>query len=216
MHWSFFGVYNSAMDKEVEKIKTWLGTGSINIFGWPFSGKDTQGRKLAELFNASLIGGGEILRNAKNIPSYVKEAIDKGNLAPTDEYVQIIVPYLSRPEYTNKPIIMSSLGRWHGEEKAIIKAARDTGHHMKAVVYLHLDEEEASARAKKSKLAADRGQRTDDAEEYLQTRYSEFRNKTLPVIDFYRDMGILVEINGKQTPEKVTREILNRLAAFIK
>ena len=40
------------MEAKIAKIKTWLGTGSINIFGLPMSGKDTQGIKLAEALNA--------------------------------------------------------------------------------------------------------------------------------------------------------------------
>jgi adenylate kinase len=204
------------MDSRLQKVKNWLGNGSINIFGWPFSGKDTQGQRLAKLFNASLIGGGEILRNAQNVPRHVHEIIDKGGLAPIDDYLNIIIPYLSKPEYSGKPIIMSSVGRWHGEEGAIVKGASDSGHPLKAVINLKLTEAIAKKRAAKSKLLHDRGERADDTDKRLETRFDEFRNKTLPVIEFYRQKGLLVEIDGSLPPEEVTNQIINRLSIAAK
>jgi len=199
---------------EVEKIKKWLGTGSINIFGWPFSGKDTQGKRLAELFGASLIGGGEILRSREDIPEHVRKAVDVGDLVPTDEYLQIVSPYLAKQEYVGRPVVLSSVGRWHGEEQAVLDAATNGKHPIKAVIYLMLDKTVANERAKNSKRAADRGQRADDAAVYLQNRYKEFENKTLPVIDFYRQKGLLVEVDGSLPPDEVTEQIISKLVSF--
>ena len=57
---------------------------------------------------------------------------------------------------------------------------------------------------------------TLSAEEYLQTRFDEFRNKTLPVIDFYKRRGLLVEIDGTLSLDEVTKEILKKLSEFPK
>ncbi len=203
----------SASSDEVNKIGQWLGTGSINIFGTPFSGKDTQGHKLANLFNASLIGGGDILRNNPNVPTHVRETIDQGMLAPTDDYLNIVTPYLSQLAFKGQPLILSSVGRWHGEEEVILKAAEASGHPLKAVIYLKLDESEIRKRWQVSQASADRGQRADDAAEVLNTRLNEFRNKTLPVIEFYRQKGILIEVDGRLSPSEVTNEILKQLAS---
>lgn len=51
------------MDDKKLIIKNWLGNGSINIFGMPFSGKDTQGAILAEHFGGVMISSGDILRH---------------------------------------------------------------------------------------------------------------------------------------------------------
>ena len=109
------------MMKQIEKIAEWLGSGSINIFGMPFAGKDTQGELLATALDAVRLSGGEILRNSV-IPPHVQEAIDAGNLAPTDEYIDIVLPYLSKQEFAGKPLILSSVGRWKGEEGGVIAA----------------------------------------------------------------------------------------------
>ena len=53
------------MDNNIETIRQWLGTGSINVFGLPFSGKDTVGIRLAETIGARFLSSGLILRAAE-------------------------------------------------------------------------------------------------------------------------------------------------------
>ena len=43
------------LNEKLEKIKSWLGTGSLNIFGLPMSGKDTVGMRLAEDLQAKFL-----------------------------------------------------------------------------------------------------------------------------------------------------------------
>ena len=106
--------------KPLSTIKAWLGTGSINIFGLPFAGKDTHGAILSQLFDAPLLGGGDILRNSV-IPPELKKGLDAGILFPTEEYLRIVTPYLSKPEFQSRPLILSSVGRWIGEEQGVIQ-----------------------------------------------------------------------------------------------
>src|ERR1700676_246985 len=111
------------------KIARWLQSGSINIFGLPFSGKDTHGTTLAKLFDAAFISGGDILRSS-NL-SQIKEHIAEGHLAPTDEYLAVVLPFFSRPELNGKPLVLSSVGRWHGEEPNVVQAAAASDHPIK-------------------------------------------------------------------------------------
>ncbi|MCA9334478.1 hypothetical protein KC963_05500, partial [Candidatus Saccharibacteria bacterium] len=99
--------------KEVEVIRKWLGTGSINIFGMPFAGKDTQGKILSDMLDCPLLGGGDILRNSV-IPDHVRAAQKKGLLIPTEDYINIVLPYLGQEAFRGKPLVLSSVGRWHG------------------------------------------------------------------------------------------------------
>ncbi len=193
---------NSAL---ITQVGTWLGTGSLNIFGMQLSGKDTQGAALSKLFNGPLLGGGDILRNSV-IPPRAQAALDVGDLVDTQDYVDIVLPYLSKSEFIGKPLILSALGRWIGEEKNVLAATEAAGHPTKAVIYLDITEEEALRRLS----VADRG-RADDHEENLRHRLKEFRNKTLPVLEEYRKLGLLININGMKTPERITEDILNQL-----
>ena len=206
---------DSLTASDLNRLKLWLGNGSINIFGLPFSGKDTHGHRLAKIFDASLLGGGQILRNSK-IPPHVKQLIDNGHLAPTEDYVDIVLPYLSRAEFANRPMILSSVGRWHGEETGVLMAASESGHPVKAVIYLHLSEEVAHQRFLRSKDKGDRETRSDDAEMHLATRFHEFHEKTLPVVEFYRQKGLLIELDGRPPVDDVTREMMHQLMNFAK
>ena len=191
-------------------IKAWLKSGSINIFGLPFAGKDTHGGTLAELFDAPLIGGGDILRNS-NIPPDLKKGLDAGMLFPTKDYLRIVTPFLSKPEFEGRPLILSSVGRWIGEEEGVLEATAASNHQTKAVIYLHLAEEVVQRRWARSQAKGDRGNRADDAEHILGTRIQEFQQKTLPVIEVYRQKGLLIEVNSDAEKHEVLESILARL-----
>lgn len=200
---------------QLTAIKKWLGAGAINIFGLPFAGKDTQGKTLAELLDGTLLGGGDILRGSI-IPEPVRKAMNAGLLIPTDDYINIVLPYLSQEAFAGKPLILSSVGRWSGEEPGVIQAAEASGHPIKAVYHLVLDEEsvwERYAKSQDERSIGDRGNRTDDAAEVLRVRLNEFREKTSPVIEYYRRNGLLVDIDATQPAVTVTATILGDLAA---
>lgn len=196
--------------EHLAQIKAWLGSGSINIFGLPFAGKDTHGGTLADLFDAPLLGGGDILRNS-DIPPDLQAGLDAGKLFPQDEYLRIVTPYLSKEEFSGRPLLLSSVGRWIGEEEGVLQATEASGHPTKAVIYLHLAEDMVYKRYHKSQKKGDRGGRADDAEHVLETRINEFNQKTLPVIEVYRQKGLLIEVNSDAEKREVIENILARL-----
>jgi adenylate kinase len=198
------------MDEKIQKISNWLGTGSINIFGRPFAGKDTQGEKLAEYFGGELMAGGDMLRSYHD-QARIKELMSTGDLFPTDFYLSIVLPYLSREEIRNKPLILSSVGRMKGEESTIIKATNDSGHPMKAVVVLVLSEEEVMNRFEATRNLGDRGIREDDNHDALENRLVKYREQTMPVIETYREKGLIIEVDGTLPRDQVTLEIIDAL-----
>lgn len=203
--------YNHSMEEQtLNSIKQWLGSGSVNIFGLPFAGKDTHGDILVKQLDARLVGGGEILRS-QPLPPRAQEAMDKGDLIPTEDYLNIVIPYLSQDKYADKPIIMSSLGRWKGEEKGVLEGAQQSGHPIKAAVYLQIDPIVAYQRWEAAKIVGDREARTDDNIKNLDNRFKEFMTKTLPVIEEYRKLGLLIEIDGRPPVAEVNKAILQAL-----
>jgi adenylate kinase len=197
------------MEDKVARIQKWLGQGSINIFGVPYAGKDTQGGVLADLLGAELMGGGQILRNSV-IPDHVRELQNAGKLIPTEDYIKIVLPYLGKPEFADKPLILSSVGRWKGEEKGVLEATAAVNHPIQAVVFLEVSEDLARQRNAAFR-DIDRGSRADDAPEVFTARLAEFREKTLPVINFYESQGLLVRVDGSLHPPEVTAQILEAL-----
>ncbi len=200
------------MSEQIKIISGWLQAGSINIFGRPFSGKDTQGQILADLFQAPLIGGGDILRSHHD-PAKIEQILASGGIVPSDFYLNMVLPYLSRPNFKDKPLVLSAVGRSHGEEETIMKAAADSGHPIKAVIVLQLSEEEVWRRFEESRLEHDRGNRSDDHHNVLKTRLQKFQDKTVPVIEFYRHKKLLIEVDGEKGREEVTSKILEELAS---
>ncbi len=198
----------------IDRLKNWLGSGSINIFGRPFSGKDTQGKRLAQLFNAPLIGGGDILR-ASEIPETVKDIMSSGELIPTEDYIKIVLPYLSQDSLIGRPLILSSVGRWKGEETGVIQALESANHPLKAVIYLEITENDVKERWEIAKKLGDRGRRADDAHGTLAVRLKEFKEKTEPVIEYYESKGLLIKINGRPSEEIIFSNIIESLFSLI-
>ena len=201
------------MEEKIEAIRKWLGTGSINIFGFPMSGKDTQGVKLAEVIGGKLISSGIIIR--ANEAAQHKKLTDKGNLIPTDIFYEWVLPYFERGDLKDSPLVLSSIGRWFGEEDTVIETAERTGHPIKAVVLLNISEADVMARFQKLQILNDRGERQDDKDlSVFQVRLDEFRKKTMPVLEHYKALGLLVNVNGDQSREEVFAEIIDKLYEF--
>lgn len=200
------------MEEQIIAIKSWLGTGSINIFGLPMSGKDTQGARLAELLGAKLLSSGDIIR-AKEA-ELRKDFSKKGDLIPTNVFYEWVLPYFNEPSLKDSPLILSSIGRWSGEEDEVMSAAASAGHEIKAVILLNISEADVESRFEASKILGDRGNRADDSNpEIFKNRLKEFREKTLPVITHYNALGLLINVNGDQPRDVVTAEIFSKLYA---
>ncbi len=201
--------------KQQQTIKEWLGTGSINIFGPQYAGKDTQGSCLVETFDAApLLGGGDILRNSV-IPQHVEKFLNQGILVPIKDYIEIVLPYLTNPAFAGKSLILSAVGRWDGEQEGVLEVATKSNHPLRAVVYITLPEEVTWERWKKiHPQSRNGGVRQDEAQHALEMRLKEFKIKTLPVIEFYRSRKILIEVDGNQDREKVFSDIIDELYKF--
>lgn len=205
--------YNLSMD--TTGIKKWLGSGSINIFGMPFAGKDTLAHNLSDALHAPVISGGDILRSHSD-QATIKKLMATGELFPTDYYLSIVLPFISQPKFEGKPMILSSLGRWSGEEPTIIKACSQAGHPIKAVLHLNVSEKAVWDRFEASQKTRDRSHRHDDAAHVLEVRLQEYRQKTIPVLNFYRRKGLLIEVDGHQKIKDTTNEALKELSRFYK
>ena len=198
------------MEDKISTIKNWLGTGSINIFGLPMSGKDTQGIRLAEALGAKFLSSGMIIRamEKETHASYSEH----GALIPTNVFYEWVLPYFERRDLFEYPLVLSSIGRWAGEETQVMSVAAGVGHDIKAAIVLNISESDVENRFNAAKTLNDRGDRKDDQDlETFKTRLKEFREKTLPVLQHYKTLGLLVEVNGDQSRDAVFNEIVEKL-----
>ena len=208
-------------DSKIEFIKAWLGAGSINIFGIQFSGKDTVGKRLADDLDTEFLSSGDIVRAARNnnpnedIRKATKLS-DSGVLTPTDEFKQLIIPYLYDKRLDGKPLVLGSVGRWIGEETSVLNALKKGDHDTKAILVLNISEDEIWRRWNTIRNERNGGRLDDMNKNRVKTRLDEFRDKTLPVINKYREMDLVIDINGEQSRDQVYDETINKLYEFAK
>lgn len=201
------------MDAQIQKIKAWLGIGSINIFGLPMSGKDTVGIQLAEKLGAKFLGSGMIVRAMEQATG--NNVTHDGKIMPSNLFYEWVLPYFEREELWKYPLILSSVGRWSGEEDQVMAVAKASGHTIRAAVVLQLSEQDVIERWEAAKLLGDRGLRADDADpKIFQTRIDEYHQKTLPVLKRYQELGLLVPVQANASREQVLANVINALASF--
>ena len=192
------------MIDKIEIIKQWLGSGAINIFGIQFSGKDTLGIPLAEKLGAVFISSGDLVRAAMHNEKdgrIRQAAIDSqtGILTPTDEFRQLIVPHLKDERLAGKPLVLGSVGRWIGEEDAVMEALNDGGHPLRAVIVLHIPIEEVWRRWDEVKHTRNGGRADDQDRSRVQLRLDEFQEKIVPGIQTYQQLGLAIDIDAPDT-----------------
>ena len=200
---------------KLAKIKAWLGTGSLNVFGLPMSGKDTVGERLAKDLGAKFLSSGIIIRAFEAEQN--QNMTGSGQLIPTNTFYDIILPYFSREEMKNDSRMLSSFGRLSGEEDKIMEAARNGGHEIKAAVLLDLTEADVKNRFEAAKELNDRGERADDANlEIFETRIREFNKKTVPVLNHYDELNLLIKVPADGSRDEVYSSVVDKLVEFIK
>ena len=212
------------MEEKINTIKEWLGRGSINIFGLPMSGKDTVGIKLAEALGARFLSSGMIIRAMEKEQN--QHYTDGGDLAPTDVFYDMVLPYFHREDLMESALILSSVGRWAGEEDKVIEEAEDAGHPTKAVILLNVSEADVQVRWEAVREAGQREslaqgqpqqliQREDDKERSVfEKRIAEFKEKTIPVIQHYQQLGLLVPVQADMSREEVFELVVEKLYQF--
>lgn len=203
----------ASFEQKIQQIKKWLGTGAVNIFGLPMSGKDTVGVKLAEAIGGKFLSSGLIIRAMEAMQN--RDLTGKGELVDTNIFYDWVLPYFDREDLKPFPLVLSSIGRWSGEEDTVMDRAKTSGHEIRAAVILNISEADVMSRWETAQTIQDRGARLDDEKpEVFQKRIEEFREKTRPVLLKYRELGLLVEVKGDSAREVVFSELVNKLYQF--
>ncbi len=176
----------------------------VVFLGPPGAGKGTQAVRIAEKYNVPHISTGDILRAAvkegTELGKLAKEYMDKGELVPDDVIIGIIRERLSQSDVRERGFILDGFPRTLPQAEALDKMLSELRLPLDKVVYLNVDDEEIVKR-----LLA-RG-RADDTEEVIRNRLEVYRKQTAPLIDYYSERGILVEICGVGEIDEITKKI---------
>lgn len=174
----------------------------IILVGIQGSGKSTQGNLLSEKLKIPYLSTGHIFRNLakEKTPEgrYIKETINAGYLLPDSKTLEIVSNYVLRPEYKDG-FILDGFPRTTVQAEAFKEK-------IDYVFYLKVSDKEALWR-----ISGRDDERDDETLKAIRRRIELFHEVTLPVLDFYKEKGILIEINGEQSIEDINKEMFSKL-----
>jgi len=177
----------------------------------PGAGKGTQGARLAEIFGVPHIATGDLLREhvtrGTEIGQRIGAQLDDGELVSDDLVLDMVREAITAPE-ADAGYILDGYPRTMKQAIEGSAQAEALGKGAQVAVYLAADEDELERRLLQRAQEQGRG---DDNEQVIRRRLQTYRRETSPVIDYYRERGLLVEVDGMQPIEAVTRDIVEKV-----
>ena len=185
------------------------------LMGPPGAGKSTQARFVAEHYKIPVISTGDILRAnvAAATPQGVeaKRFMDAGDYVP-DEITNLVVRNRINEPDAEPGFLLDGYPRTLAQVEELDDMIAITGHRLDAAVALTVDEDEIVQRLLRRAQA---GGRADDTEDVIRRRHEVYAEQTAPLLEVYRDRGILVEVDGLGEADEVTGRILDALDVVV-
>jgi adenylate kinase len=179
--------------------------------GPPGAGKGTQAKFVAEHFGVPAISTGDIFRAnvSQGTPLGVeaKRFMDAGEYVPDEITNRMVRNRIDEPD-AEPGFLLDGYPRTLAQVEELDGMIRYTGHQLDAVVVLTVDPEELVQRLLQR---AQTDGRTDDTEDVIRRRQEVYAEQTAPLIDVYRERGILIEVDGMGEVGDVTKRIFDAL-----
>ena len=197
------------------------GSGStivlIVLLGPPGAGKGTQAARLATKYGIPQISTGDMLRAAvaagTPLGKRVEGIMEAGELVPDDVMLEVVEDRLSQPDCASGAIL-DGYPRTAGQAETLDPLVQRIGKGRSSLVLvLDVPEEEVIRRISGRRgEAGEAGKRDDDAGHVVLERLRVYRELTEPLVEFYRDKGVMAEIAGIGTVD----EIFDRMDATVR
>ena len=203
---------------------------NIILLGAPGAGKGTQAVRIAAAMGIPHISTGDIFR--KNIKEgtpvglKAKSYIDRGQLVPDEVVVEIVQQRIEESD-CKKGFLLDGFPRTIAQAEALDRLTD-----IDRVINIEADLDKLVDRitgrrvcgkcgesyhisTKKDDICEKCGgkliQRADDNEETVKSRLNVYKNETAPLIEFYKNQGVLINVDGMQTIDKVFEDIAKLL-----
>ena len=211
---------------------------NLMLMGLPGAGKGTQAERIVDEYKIPHISTGDIFRAAmKNetpMGLEAKKYINKGELVP-DEVTNGIVKERLAQDDTNVGFLLDGFPRNVSQAQHLDAFLKEANIALDKVVNIEVDKEILVGRAVGRRICKSCGatyhvefnpskengvcdvcqgelyQRADDNEETVSKRIQVYLDETKPLVDYYSSQGIIANINGQQSIEKVFEDIVNAL-----
>ena len=213
---------------------------NIILFGPPGAGKGTQAKKLVDFYGIPQISTGDILRaNVRaetELGLAAKAFMDRGDLVPDEVLIGIIKNRLNEPDCT-KGFILDGYPRTLTQANALGVILEEIEKPIDIILNFEVPDEELVKRTsgrlmckcgasyhktfnppKKAGICdicgAEVYQRADDTEDAVKNRLEVYKKQTQPLIDYYKETGILITLDGTKDIDEVFEGIKGILAKF--
>ncbi len=185
---------------------------NLAILGPQGAGKGTQAKRLAAERGIAHLATGDIFREEiaarTELGCLLEPLLAEGRLVPDELTVELIAVRIAG---ARSGFVLDGFPRTLAQAEALDALLASIGRPLMAAIYLHLAYEVALSRiAGRSATEA----RADDTPEVGARRLAVFREQTLPVVEHYRSLGVLVEIHADRTISDVNEEIAAALAVI--
>jgi len=207
----------------------------IVLLGPPGAGKGTQAEAISARLHLPHISSGDIfrehLKNQTELGKLAAGFINKGELVPDDVTIAMIRERLSRPD-CHAGALLDGFPRTPAQAEALATFLSEINGQVKHVPYICVPEDVLIERLAGRWTCRESGhvfhqkynppkqqgicdfdgsilyQREDDKAETVKRRIHVYMEQTQPLIAYYRDHGVLREVDGKKTIEQVTKDLL--------
>lgn len=208
------------------------------IMGAPGAGKGTYAEGISKHYGIPHISTGDIFRQAmqEETPMGIlaKSFIDKGNLVPDDVTNEIVKERLSKVDCLDG-FLLDGYPRTLKQAEEFEKILKELDLKLDAVINLVVDESLIVSRIVNRRICPTCGkgynlitlkpikegycdvcgselyQRKDDNEETIKSRLSVYNEQTKPLINFYEERKVLLNLNGEGNAKEVTECIISAL-----
>lgn len=202
------------------------------LLGAPGAGKGTQADILTDRKGLAHVSSGDLLRAHRQqkteLGQLAQSFMDRGDLVPDDLVIRMVLERLSE-EQEGPGVVLDGFPRTTPQAEALDGALAGNG--IDRVLHVMVPEDELVRRLSNRYIcrgcsrpytAESMGkpceacggelyQREDDMPEAVRNRLQVYAAQTFPLIDYYKGMGKLVEVNGLQDVDAVTAEVLQAL-----
>jgi adenylate kinase len=206
------------------------------VLGKQGAGKGTQCVRLSHHYVVSHVSTGDMLRSeVKSRTDFGQRAhllMDKGELIPDDLVMEMVQSRLSERDTTGRGFVLDGCPRTTRQAESLEKIVEPFGLDM--VIDLQVSTTLVMKRLASRRVCVDCGanystaapplvnwtcdvcggevvQREDDTEEAIERRLNLYEEETAPLLNWYKERELLVEINGTGNPDAVTRRVVGAI-----
>jgi adenylate kinase len=182
------------------------------LLGPPGAGKGTQALRLVAKLGIPQISTGDMLRGAvaagTEIGRKAQDFMDRGELVPDAVVIGVAEERLSQSD-AESGFVLDGFPRTAAQAEALDTLLEGMGTNLERCVAIDVDEDSLVTRLLgRAQIEG----RSDDSEDTIRTRMSVYRAQTAPLVDYYRNRGILAEVDGLGSVEEIAKRIEEALS----